>query len=404
MRGLVKTAGAVVVGDLTQSRRAPDSATYIGKGKIDELKLLIAREDADLIVFDNYLSPAQGKRLEEETGTQVVDRSEVILDIFATHARSHEAKLQVELAQLLYMRPRLTRMWTHLERIEGGIGSGRGPGEKQLETDRRLVDRRIAELTRRLKSVEKRRHREVAGRRGHMTVSVVGYTNAGKSTLMRALTGANVYVADQLFATLDTRTRKWAIPHWGDVLLSDTVGFIRNLPHHLVASFKSTLEEARHADLLLHVVDASHPDAQHQIETVKSVLKEIGVDSVDPIMVLNKIDAVKDRSYVDVLRATNENCVTVSAATGEGLDRLEQAVAERLSGGYVRARVETGAGNGRLRAFLAEHADVVQEEYADNRVTFDCRIPRALLHALPSGDVMVTLTNGAPAAENAAAS
>ena len=237
-----------------------------------------------------------------------------------------------------------------------------------------------------------------------MTVSVVGYTNAGKSTLMRALTGADVYVADQLFATLDTRTRKWAIPHWGDVLLSDTVGFIRDLPHHLVASFKSTLEEARHADLLLHVVDASHPDAQHQIQTVDQVLGEIGVDSVDPIMVLNKIDAVQDRSYIDVLRAKNENCVTVSAVTRDGLDRLEQAVAERLSGGYVRAQVETGAGNGRLRAFLAEHADVVHEEYTDNRVTFDCRIPRMLLHALPSTDATVTISNGAPTSESATAS
>jgi GTP-binding protein HflX len=394
MRGLVKTAGALVVGELTQNRSAPDAATYIGKGKLVELRQLIADERADMIVFDNYLSPAQGKRLEEETKVQVVDRSEVILDIFARHARTHEARLQVELAQLLYMRPRLTRMWTHLERIEGGIGSGRGPGEKQLETDRRLIDKRIAELRDKLREVERRRSREVAGRREFMTVSLVGYTNAGKSTLMHALTGADVYIADKLFATLDTRTRKWSIPHWGDVLLSDTVGFIRNLPHHLIASFKSTLEEARHADLLLHVVDASHPDAEHQIATVDEVLKELGVDSVDPILVLNKADAVEDRSIVDVLRARHPGSVAVSAARRTGLDRLSQAVAERLADGYLEARVETGVGNGRLIAFLAEHAEVRHTEYQDNRVTFDCRIPRRLAQSLPEEDTTVTLVNG----------
>lgn len=396
MSGLVKTAGAKVVGELVQVRDAPDAATYIGKGKLAELKQLVEVRSADLIVFDNHLSPAQGKKLEEETGKQVVDRSEVILDIFATHARTHEARLQVELAQLLYMRPRLTRMWTHLERIEGGIGSGRGPGEKQLETDRRLVDNRIAELQRRLKDVERRRTREVAGRRGHMTVSLVGYTNAGKSTLMRALTGADVYVADQLFATLDTRTRKWTIPHWGDVLLSDTVGFIKDLPHHLVASFRSTLEEARHADLLLHVVDASHPEAVQQIATVEEVLKEIGVDAVDPLLVLNKIDAVADRSFVDVLRARFLNSVTISAAQGTGLDKLARAVAERLSDGYVEARIETSAGNGRLISFLAEHAEVTGTEYTDSRVTFDCRIPRRFAHELPGEDATVTVLSGSP--------
>jgi GTP-binding protein HflX len=287
-------------------------------------------------------------------------------------------------------------MWTHLERIEGGIGSGRGPGEKQLETDRRLVDNRIAELQRKLKDVEKRRRREVANRRDHLTVSLVGYTNAGKSTLMRALTGADVYIADKLFATLDTRTRKWTIPHWGDVLLSDTVGFIRNLPHHLVASFRSTLEEARHADLLLHVVDASHPEAQHQIETVERVLKELGIDGVDPILVLNKIDAVKDRSFVDVLRSKYPNSVTVSAATGDGLDKLNAAVAERLADGYLDARIETGAGNGRLHAFLAEHAEVTATDYTDSRVTFSCRIPRRFAYAIPGEDATVTLADGSP--------
>ncbi|MBX3442882.1 MAG: GTPase HflX [Planctomyces sp.] len=384
IQGLAETAGAEVVGRLVQMKDKPDPATYLGKGKLQELKDLVRESGADLVVVDNHLSPSQGKNIEEETGTQVVDRSEVILDIFATHARTYEARLQVELAQLLYMRPRLTRMWTHLERIEGGIGSGKGPGEKQLETDRRLVDRRISELQRKLKDVEERRERVVAGRKGHTTVSLVGYTNAGKSTLMRALTGADVYVADQLFATLDTRTRKWAIPHWGDVLLSDTVGFIKNLPHHLVASFRSTLEEARHADLLLHVVDASHPDAEQQIATVNTVLKDLGIDSQEPLLVLNKVDAVEDRSLVDVLRGRHPGSVTISAAQKMGLDRLEQAVAERLGEGYLQLDVETSVGNGRLFAYLSEHAEVLGKEYHDSRVKMQCRIPRRFAGMLAS--------------------
>ncbi|MFG0334170.1 MAG: GTPase HflX [Maioricimonas sp. JB049] len=399
MRGLAETAGAEIVGDMVQVRDKPDAGTYIGRGKLVELKQMIGSRDADLIVFDNHLSPSQGKHIEEETGTQVVDRSEVILDIFATHARTYEAKLQVELAQLLYMRPRLTRMWTHLERIEGGIGSGKGPGEKQLETDRRLVDRRIADLQRRLRDVEGRRERQVAGRRKHLAVSLVGYTNAGKSTLMQALTGEDMYIADKLFATLDTRTRKWSLPNWGDVLLSDTVGFIRNLPHHLVASFRSTLEEARHADLLLHVVDASHPQAVQQINTVNEVLADLGADATEPILVLNKIDALEDRSHVDVLRARYPHSVTTSAATGQGLDRLAAAVADRLGGGYVDARVDASAGNGRLLAFLSEHTEVLETTYHDSRVTLHCRIPRRFADVLPTDDeTELTLLNGAMSA------
>ncbi|MGH7128188.1 MAG: GTPase HflX, partial [Planctomycetaceae bacterium] len=357
LHGLVKTGGVRVVDALVQHRAAPHPATCLGSGKLEELKTLVARHKPDLVIFDNNLTPAQGKRLEEETQTVIVDRSEVILDIFATTARTYEAKLQVELAQLLYFRPRLKRMWTHLERIEGGIGSGRGPGEKQIETDRRLIDRRIAELQRKLKEVEKRRQLTVRGRRDQATVSLVGYTNAGKSTLMNALTGAGVYVADKLFATLDTRTRRWTIPHWGDVLLSDTVGFIRNLPHHLVASFRSTLEEARQADLLLHVADAGHPEVEQQIATVYRVLEEIGVDCTNVLLVLNKSD-LAERATIDVLRRHYADSIAVSALTGAGLDRLTEAVAQRLSEGYVEAEIETSVGNGRLFSYLAEHAEV----------------------------------------------
>ncbi|WP_437188107.1 GTPase HflX [Planctomicrobium sp. SH668] len=399
IHGLVETVGSEVVGTMMQVRERPDPATYLGKGKVQELKDLVGACGADLIVFDNYLSPNQGKNIEELTKTQVVDRSEVILDIFATHARSYESQLQVELAQLLYIRNRLTRMWTHLERIEGGIGSGRGPGEKQLETDRRLIDKRVDELKRKLEGVEKRRELQVASRSEQMSVSLVGYTNAGKSTLMNALTNADVYVADKLFATLETKTRKWKLPQWGDILLSDTVGFIQNLPHHLVASFRSTLAEARHADLLLHVVDASHPRAQQQIDTVNEVLASLGVDSENPILVLNKIDASENRANIDVLRAKYPDCITVSAKERIGLDKLEKAVADRLDNGYLRVVVHADVSNGRVPAFLKEHADVTTTDYDENRVQFQARIARRFVHKLIQVGADVTHQDGSPVIE-----
>lgn len=387
LQGLAETAGVEIVGRLTQMRRSPCPAMCLGKGKIEELKILIEATDAEVVIFDNALSPSQGRNLEKELNRIIVDRSEVILDIFASRARTYEAKLQVELAQLLYLRPRLKRMWTHLERIEGGIGAGRGPGEKQIETDRRLIDKRIDELRRKLAEVVAHRQRMVSQRSDHKTVSLVGYTNAGKSTLMNALTGADVYVADQLFATLDTRTRNWALPGWGEVLLSDTVGFIRKLPHHLVASFKSTLEEARNADLLLHVVDSSHPEAQLQIDTVHQVLDEIGVDRTNMILVLNKADAVTDRSIVDVLRVRHESAVAISARTREGFDRLANMVAKQLGEGFMSLRITGNVANGRIGPFLAEHAQVSRQEYTDTQVIFECLLPRSLTYRLRDFDV-----------------
>ncbi len=396
LRGLVKTAEVRVAAELIQNRPAPDFRTYLGKGKVQELKALVETHQVETVIFDNNLSPGQLRNLEDELQVAIVDRSELILTIFATHAASHEAQLQVELAQLLYMRPRLKRLWTHLERTEGAVGS-RGPGEQQLETDRRLIDARVTELRSKLKVVEKRRERLVAQRHDHLTVSLVGYTNAGKSTLMNALTGAGVYVADQLFATLDTRTRTWSLPHWGKVLLSDTVGFIRDLPHNLVASFRSTLEEARHADLLLHVVDASHPAAERQIRTVNEVLDEIGIDGKSAILVLNKTDAIADHSYLDVLRAAHPCTVSVSALNGTGLKELAAAVAEKLSDGYVDATLETHAGNGRLLAYLAAHAEVTHQEFHDSQVTLTCRIPRRFMGQLPDENTTIHVANGHPA-------
>ena len=399
LAGLAETAGCEIVGHLVQHRDTPDPATYLGKGKIEELRLLMQATDAELAIFDNNLSPSQGKNIESTIKSIVVDRSEVILDIFATHARTYEAKLQVELAQLLYMRPRLKRMWTHLERIEGGIGSGRGPGEKQLELDRRMLDKRVSELRRKLASVEQRRERLVATRKEFFTVSLVGYTNAGKSTLMKALTGEETYIADQLFATLDTKTRKWRIPNFGDILLSDTVGFVRDLPHHLVASFKSTLEEALQADLLLHVVDASNPEAIQHVETVEQVLTEIGAGDKKTLLVLNKVDRVpgehnrvegeqngssviEDRIWYDVLRHKHRNSISVSAVTGEGLETLRAAVIDQLSQKFRHVEITAAVSDGKLPATLARIAEIEQTNYTDTTAIYRCHLPEGVLERL----------------------
>lgn len=376
IRGLAKTAGLVVVGGLLQRRGQVDIATYIGSGKVQELQELVSAHEADVVIFDNDLGPAQTRNLERLLNAKVIDRTEVILDIFATRARTHEAHLQVELAQLEYALPRLKRMWTHLSRYKGGIGV-RGPGEKQLEEDKRLVGKRIRDLKLKLEKVQARKEREVAGRGDAPTVSLVGYTNAGKSTLMNILTHAGVLAEDKLFATLDTRTRKWPFRGGGAALLSDTVGFIRNLPHSLVASFKATLEEASQADLLLHVADASSPEVESQIKAVHDVLEELGLAEHPTILVLNKIDRVADRSILDVLMAQHPDAVAISAANGDGLERLEIAVREALDQRALDAEVEIAVGNGRVLAYLAQHARIDGRDYQENdRVVLHCRLPR----------------------------
>jgi GTPase len=381
LRGLAKTAGLMVVGSIVQKRHQIDIATYIGSGKVEELKNVVLAQEADVVLFDNDLGPAQTRNLEKQLEVKVVDRTEVILDIFATHAQTHEAHLQVELAQLEYAMPRLKRMWTHLSRYKGGIGV-RGPGEKQLEEDRRLVAHRIQELKAKLAKIQARKEREVASRGDVPTISLVGYTNAGKSTLMNALTEAGVLVEDKLFATLDTRTRRWRFGGGGHALLSDTVGFIRDLPHALVASFKATLEEARQAELLLHVVDASSPEAESQIRAVKTVLAELGLESHPTLLVLNKSDRVPDRSFLDVLKAHHAESVAISAARGEGLDRLEAAVRSALNHRDLEAEIETGVSNGRVLAYLAQYAQIHNRTYEDDRVRLHCHLPRRCLEFL----------------------
>jgi len=388
LKGLAATAGAIIAGGLTQRRQDVVPATYIGKGKLAELGEQVKAADADVVIFDNDLSPAQMRNLEKATGVKVLDRSELILDIFATRARTAEARLSVELAQLEYALPRLKRMWTHLSRYTGGIGL-RGPGETQLEEDRRLVDYRIRDLRARLAEVQSRKEREVRSRREEHTVSLVGYTNAGKSTLMNALTGAGVYVEDKLFSTLDTRTRQWHLKDWGRVLLSDTVGFIRDLPHHLIASFKATLEETRQARLLLHVVDASSPVAEEQIHAVLQVLKELGCADKPTLLVLNKVDRLTDLSYLHVLLKHHPRAVAVSAATRQGLDQLRDAVIEMLSADFADVEIETDAGNGRVLAYLAAHAEIYRQEFQDSRVLLRCYLPRYLVHHIQEPDVQI---------------
>ncbi len=373
LTGLAETAGAMVVGGLVQRRPQPHVTTLLGSGKVDELKRLIEFHAADVAIFDNDLSPAQTRNLEKELGVKVIDRTELILDIFATHAKTFESRLAVELAQLEYSLPRLKRMWTHLSRIKMGVGM-RGPGEKQLEVDRRLVEKRIHDLRSELKIVENRKQRQVASRRDHMTVSLVGYTNAGKSTLMNALTDANVVAEDKLFATLDTRTRRWQLPSWGPVLLSDTVGFIRDLPHHLIASFKATLEETRQADLLLHVADASSPAIVQQISSVFGVLTELGMQEKDTLLLLNKIDQLESRSTLDSLLARYPGAVAISARTGEGFDQLADVVSSALSRFFQDVIVETGVENGKLLAYLNASAEVLSTKFCEERAIVHCRI------------------------------
>jgi GTPase len=326
---LVTSAGAAAKAVVSGRRHSPDPATFAGKGKVDEIASAASLNGADLVVFNHELSPGQQRNLEKILERRVVDRSSLILDIFAQRARSHEGKLQVELAQLQHLATRLVRGWTHLERQKGGIGL-RGPGEKQLETDRRLLGQRVSLLKGRLKQLERQRRvrRRARSKGGVLAVSLVGYTNAGKSTLFNSLTKAGAYAADQLFATLDTTSRRVFVEGAGQIVISDTVGFIRDLPHSLVAAFHATLEETAQADLLLHVVDSASSDRDQQMSAVNAVLEEIGAAQVPQIVVWNKIDATGVEPGVEQDDCGNISRVRVSARSGAGLDLLRQTLAE----------------------------------------------------------------------------
>jgi GTP-binding protein HflX len=413
LASLAKTAGAKVVGTLLQRRQRPDAGTYIGSGKATEVASLAVKNKAGVVMFDNDLSPGQIGALEKiineeagskqgERGIKVLDRSELILDIFATRAQSHEAKLQVELAQMQYTYPRLAKMWGHFGRAAGtgaGIGIGsRGPGETQLEVDRRIVRKRIADLQSEIVEVEERKARMVAQRNlSHFTVCIVGYTNAGKSTLFNTLTAAGTYADNKLFATLDTKTRNWRLEKGTEVLLSDTVGFVRDLPHNLVASFKATLEEAIHADLLLHVLDVGHPHAQQQFDTVHSVLKEIGAKNKQEILLLNKIDTEEGEERFPFWRMMHPGAIPISARTGMGLPDLAEAVYKFVRGQQVQAVLECDVTNGRLISFIESNTRISHRQFKGDRVEFVTVLGRNSLADLArNGQVEVKSVESAP--------
>ena len=415
LAGLAEAAGTDVVASVIQRRSSPDPATCLGHGKVEELKALVEMHEADVVIFDNDLQPGQTRNLEKYLEVKVLDRTELILDIFALRAQTHEARLAVELAQLEYSMPRLKRMWTHLSRqTKGGVGL-RGPGEKQLEVDKRLAQKRISDLKRELEAIHQRKKREVGARKDISTVSLVGYTNAGKSALLNQLTDSDVFVKDLLFATLDTRTRRWQIPGWGCILLSDTVGFIRNLPHHLVAGFRATLEEAVQADLLLHVADGSNPLVFEQIQAAREVLAGLGIDEKRTLLVINKADAFApwdDQGREQPGKALQEGiekgdlsnlgryrrlqqmypqAIFVSAEKKWGFNRLEEAVVEALSRNSKTVKLTFPLENGKLLALLSKESEVLSKEFSEQgEAIVTCRIANRYLNVLPPGvDVQV---------------
>jgi len=382
---LTETADFVVAGCMVQHRRHADPHSYLGSGKLEELAEVVKLAHSTVVICDDSLTPNQGKAIEQAVGVPVIDRSELILQIFGMHARTPPPKFQVELAALQYEMPRLRRKWTHLERQRGGIGVRGGAGEKQIDVDRNLLKTRIAAINRELERIEEHKVREVQARPDLFTIALVGYTNAGKSSLMNRLTDAGVLAENRLFSTLDTRTRPWRLPGGRTVLLTDTVGFLRKLPHQLVASFHATLEEALHADLLLVLVDGSSPEAQEQLRTVDEVLETLGAQSLPRITVLNKLDLVADRANLTPLYQTDPKAVAVSVLTGDGMSDLFGAILGHLA--EVEQRVElllphsAGALHGEIRA----KATVLSEFYTEDGCLMTIQASPALLGRLMAG-------------------
>ena len=376
LRELVSSAGAEVVSTVTQRLDHPTAPYYIGKGKAQLIKDSFQTQQVTSVIFDNELSPAQGRNLEHLFKRKVLDRPQLILDIFAQRARSREGRLQIELAQLHYLLPRLTRMWTHLSRQSGGIGT-RGPGETQLEVDRRRIQERIAKLDRELEAVRKVRAVQREGRRRHQwpVAAVVGYTNAGKSTLLNLLTGADVLAVDRLFATLDPTTRSFTLPNKQRMLLTDTVGFLRNLPHTLIESFKATLEEVSEADLLIHVVDLSHPRVDEHIEAVNAVLKELDAAGKQTLLVFNKVDAVKTPELIEAYHNRFPRSVAISARTGEGVSTLVQALQDDVSSWRLQLQFRVPVTESSLIAEIHRVGRVIEVRYEGDVAVILAHVP-----------------------------
>jgi len=383
---LTDTAGAVVVDRVIQERSSPNPRFFIGGGKAQEIAETVKAQEIDLVIFDDDLSPAQARNLERVIETRILDRSGLILDIFASRARTREAKTQVELAQLEYLTPRLTRRWTHLSRQAGGIGTSgpgigaRGPGETQLEVDRRKIRKRISDLSKSLETIAKRRRVERKGRRDEFKATFVGYTNAGKSTLMHALSGAEVFVENRLFATLDSTTRAVDLGENRKVLLTDTVGFIRKLPHHLMASFRSTLEEAVEADLLLHVVDVSHPLCEDQVTAANEVLDDLGILEHPTAIVFNKVDLLDGRGLLGRLRDEYPNSVVASGVTGYGLEDIRRVLRERIDESRTVLDLRIGASEGKVLAHMYDVGEVLSRQYEGAEVVMRVRLPKEEAH------------------------
>ena len=371
---LAETAGAEVVGRITQKLSKINSATFIGKGKANQIISQAKELDVKLIIFDDELSPGQIKNYHNLSDKiKVLDRSGLILDIFRKHARTKEATTQVDLAYLEYLLPRLTRQWTHLERQMGGIGTRAGMGETQIEVDRRLIRTRITRLKRDLKKIEKERDTQSIRRQSEFRVSLVGYTNAGKSTLFKAITGAEVYIKDQLFATLDTTIRKLDLDSSHEILLSDTVGFIRKLPHNLVASFKSTLKEVLEADLILVVLDISSPQIKDHVNTIADVLKEMGANEIPIIQVLNKVDLISDGKMIEKLQRSFPEAVTISAQNHLKLSDIKQRIIQMMESNYKTVDLQFSYNDGRIISQVQKGVEVLEREYEEDSVRLKIR-------------------------------
>ncbi len=368
---LTDTAGGIPVAKVLQQRNRPDVSSYVGKGKLTELKGQMSALGAKTIIFDDDLSPTQIRNVEKVTYAKVLDRSALILDIFASRAQTAAAKTQVELAQLQYLLPRLTRYWTHLSRQSGGIGT-KGPGETQIETDRRIIGQRIGVLKSKLEKLDKQRTTQRKSRDQMTRVSLVGYTNAGKSTLINALTDSGVFAENRLFATLDSTVRRHQL-RTHEILLSDTVGFIRKLPHHLVQSFKSTLDEVREANLLIHLVDGSSTMVHEYIEVVQQTLKELKSNNKQTLLVFNKVDRMDDEQY-EMLRGEYPNALYISAIRGIGLSELEEAIEQEIESNYIQIDLDIPIQAYKAVAFIHEHAHVENEKYTGEFVHITCRI------------------------------